>query len=120
MNTYEIIMTLLAIIFGGFSIYTKSNKKISDTKNKIQERVNSYIDDAEDAYADITKAGGQKREWVIDRLYELIPIGLKPFFSRELLEEIVQNAFDAIQSFASKQIDKVVDKMIPDNVDDDK
>ena len=120
MNTYEIIMTILAVLFGALSIYMKSNQKIVETKNELQEKVNGYIDDAEELYSDVTKAGGVKREWVIDKLYNLVPAGLKPFFSHDLMEQIVQGAFDAIQSFAKKQLDKVVDKVIPDNPEDSK
>ena len=49
-----------------------------------------------------------------------MPAGLKPFFSHDLMEQIVQGAFDAIQSFAKKQLDKVVDKVIPDSPEDSK
>lgn len=115
MSTYEIIMAVLAVLFGGLSVYLKTNNKVIETKRVLQEKVNGYINDAEAAYADTTKAGGQKREWVIDQLYNLVPSALKPFFSRELLETIVQNAFDAIQCFAAQQLDKAIDKVLPDN-----
>lgn len=105
MNVYEIIMTVLAIIFGGLSLYISGKKNILDA-------VISYINQAEDEYKDATKAGGSKFEWVVDKLMSIVPVALKPFIGRALVEAIVQKVFDIMQSYAQKQLDKVADKVV--------
>lgn len=106
MNTYEIIMTVLAVVFGGLSLY------ISGKKNVI-ESVTGFINDAETEFKDSVNAGGKKFEWVIDKIYSIIPTVLKPFITRELISALVQKVFDIMESYAKKQLDKVVDKIIP-------
>jgi hypothetical protein len=106
MSTYEIIMTVLAIIFGGLSLYFGAN-------NKLNKTVTDLINQTEDMYKDSTKAGGKKFEWVVDKLYSFIPVKLTPFISRALVEAVVQKTFDIMQSFAKTQLDKIVDKAIP-------
>lgn len=106
MSTYDIIMTVLAIVFGGLSLYISGKKNVIDA-------VAGFIDEAEDIYKDSTKAGGEKFEWVVDRIMNIIPIALKPFISRALVETVVQKVFDIMESYAKKQLDKVVDKVIP-------
>jgi hypothetical protein len=106
MSTYDIIMTVLAIVFGGLSLYISGKKNVIDA-------VAGFIDEAEDIYKDSTKAGGEKFEWVVDRIMNIIPIALKPFISRDLVKAVVQKVFDIMESYAKKQLDKVVDKVIP-------
>ena len=113
MSTYEIIMTILAIIFGGLSLYFGAN-------NKLNKTVTGLINQAEDMYKDSTKAGGSKFEWVVSKIYSFIPVKLTPFISRELVEVVVQKTFDIMQSFAKTQLDKVIDKNIPDIVSETK
>ena len=66
---------------------------------------------AEQAYQDTAKAGGQKMEWVVDYLYTLVPVMIKPFISRDMVQKLVQAAFDAMKKFADSQLDKVVDSI---------
>lgn len=106
MNVYEIVMTILAIVFGGLSLYISARKNILDA-------VEGYINDAEDTFKDATKAGGSKFEWVVDRIVSIIPVALKPFISRALVEATVQKVFDIMESYAAKQADKLVNKVFP-------
>ena len=113
MSTYEIIMTILAVIFGGLSLYVGSKKKIGDV-------VAEFIDQAEEIYKDSTQSGGEKFEWVITKIYSIIPTALKPFITRELISTVVQKTFDFMESYAKKQLDKVVDKVIPETTEETK
>ena len=113
MSTYEIIMTVLALIFGGLSLYLSGKKNVIDA-------VAGFIDEAEDIYKDSTQAGGEKFEWVIDRVMSIVPVALKPFINRELVSTVVQKVFDIMESYAKKQLDKVVDKVIPDTTEETK
>ena len=108
MSTYEIIMTVLAVLFGGLSLYLKANKKVD-------EAVAGFIDEAEEKYRDATKVGGKKFTYVVDKIYLIVPNTLKPFISRQLVESVVQKTFDIMESYAKKQADKFVNKVIPDD-----
>ena len=58
-------------------------------------------------YSDWTKAGGVKFEWVVGRLYNLLPLAIRPFVPRSLIEQIVQTTFDAIEGYAKMQLDRL-------------
>lgn len=96
-----IIRILIYIVLGGLALYFKTN-------TTLKSFVNDYIAEAEEMYKDVTKAGGQKHEYVVTKLYELIPTYMKPFFPKELVSAIVQNAFDAIEAYAKQGLDKAV------------
>lgn len=104
MNWYSIIVTILMVIGGFLAEYFK-------TKQKLWNKVNEYIDQAEEAYKDVTKAGREKYNAVTDALFKLVPVPLRVIITKEMIGNIVQKAFDAIASYASKQLDKVVDKI---------
>lgn len=101
----EVAKVAVAIIFGGFALYFKS-------KVKLTEKVTSLIAEAEDTYKSATKAGGQKLEWVVTRLYVYVPAWLRPIITPKVLEQIVQFVFDNVQAYAKMQLDKVVDKVV--------
>lgn len=107
MNTeliYTILVTIGTVGFGFLSAYLK-------TKTTLKEKVNEGIATAEEIYKDSTKAGGEKFEWVIDFLYQYIPSVLKPIFTRDMISNIIQSAFDEIQKYATQQLDKLVCKV---------
>ena len=116
MNTeliYSIIVTIITLGLGFLSAYFK-------TRNKLADKVNEGIANAEAEYADTTKAGGEKFEYVINFLYEYIPSVLKPIFSRNMLSTIVQSAFDQIEDYAMQQLDKYVNKIEDKDEDENK
>lgn len=107
MNTellYTILVTIGTVGFGFLSAYLK-------TKSTLKDKVNEGIATAEEIYKDSTKAGGEKFEWVIDFLYQYIPSVLKPIFTRDMISNIIQSAFDEIQKYATQQLDKLVNKV---------
>lgn len=107
MNTellYTILVTIGTVGFGFLSAYLR-------TKSTLKDKVNEGIATAEEIYKDSTKAGGEKFEWVIDFLYQYIPSVLKPIFTRDMISNIIQSAFDEIQKYATQQLDKLVNKV---------
>ena len=58
-------------------------------------------------YGDLTKAGGFKFDWVVGQLYDLLPLAVRPFVPRSLIEQIVQTTFDAIEGYARMQLDRL-------------
>lgn len=99
-SAYDIIMLVIALVVGGFALYFKYNKNLAT-------KATQFIAMAEEMYKDVTKAGGQKFEWVVDQLYSIIPAPLKILFTREMLSTLVQKTFDAIEQYAKLQLDKV-------------
>lgn len=94
------IAMLAAMLLLGFAAnYLKTRKDITGA-------VAGKIDEAEKLYADCTKAGGQKFEWVVDTLYGYVPVWLRPILSREVIAQLVQSTFDVIQGYAYKQAEK--------------
>ena len=53
----------------------------------------------------------------MDNIYNLIPTVVRPFVTKDLVAIIVQNIFDQMESYAVKQADKIVDKILekPEN-----
>ena len=89
------------IILGGLALYL-------NTKGSLKEKAASFIAEAEETYKDATNAGGVKFEYVVDKLYLLVPSAFKLFITRDMIGQIVQGAFDAIESYAKTQLDKAV------------
>lgn len=100
-----ILQIVAYVILGGLTLYFRTN-------TKLKSFVNDFITEAEETYKDTTKAGGKKMELVINKLYELIPVYMKPFFPEELVRAMVQNAFDAIEAYAKQTLDEVIGKVV--------
>lgn len=99
----NILQILLYLILGGLAVWFKQNEKL---KGKAVE----YINTAESMYTDITKAGGQRFNWVVDSLYRLIPEPIRLIIPRSMIENIVQGVFDQMKAFAQKTLDDVSSK----------
>lgn len=99
----RIAMLAAMLILGFVADYMKTRKDITGA-------VAGKIEEAEKLYADYTKAGGQKFEWVVDTLYNLVPVWLRPILSRDVISQLVQTTFDTIQNYAYRQADKWLKK----------
>lgn len=93
---YSIIITILTIISGFMSLVYKSNCMI-------KEKAVDLINKAEEEYMDTSRAGGRKFSMVVNQLYDITPQPLHLFITREMIENVVQKAFDGIESYAIKQ-----------------
>lgn len=110
MNTIlTILQIVLYVILGGLAIWFNQNAKL---KSKVAELINK----AEELYADTTKAGGQKFEWVVNALYALLPAAMQVIIPRSMVETIVQNVFDQMKEFAKKTLDKEAGKLTKTSV----
>lgn len=108
----EVLVPILTIIFGGLSAYFRQHDKLTNSVAK-------YIYEAEEMYKDTTKAGGEKFSWVVDSLYELVPVPFKVFITKTCIEKIVQSTFDQIEMYAATQLDKAVDKAVEKIMNDE-
>jgi len=106
MNTYQIIITVLAVVFGLLSLHY-------NTKNKVIKSAIDLVNSAEGTYLDTTNAGGKRFEDVVNTIYSWIPVKFDPFISKDLVRVAVQKAFDIMKAFANQQLDKLDDKIVP-------
>lgn len=109
----QILIPILTIVFGALSAYLRTNEKLRSSSIR-------YIAEAEEMYKDITKAGGQKFAWVVDTLYNLVPVPLRILITRSCIEKIVQSTFDGIEAYAKTQLDKAVEKYVISNMESKK
>lgn len=90
-----IITTLLSIV-GVFLSYYFS------IKAKIHAATESAVNDAEQD----DKTAVEKMNYAVEQIHSLVPTMLKPFFTKKVIQSIVQKAFDKIEEYAQKQVDK--------------
>lgn len=103
-NIYSVVMTVLMVVFGFLCSYIR-------TKTNLINKAGDFINKAEEDYKDYSKAGMIKHEAVVEWLYSLVPAPMKIFITRQMIGEITQTAFDQMADFATKQLDKIVDKI---------
>lgn len=106
---------IVMLVLGGLSLYFKYSTKAQTKAKKVQEKIAEItanavilIKQAEADYKDVTKAGGQKFNQVVDQLYSLVPDGFNRIITRDMIEEIVQSAFDQIEEYAKLKLDNAV------------
>lgn len=109
MNTIEIVRTILMIIFGGLAIYFKCNVQLQKKIAEVSAKAITLIKEAEEIYADGTKQGGERFEWVVNELYKLIPAPFNKIITKEMIGEIVQSTFDQIKEYTKIQLNKLTD-----------
>ena len=90
-----IIMTVLSIVGVFLSYYF-------NIKAKIHAATAGAVDDAEQN----DKTATEKMDYAVSQIYSLVPTVLKPFFTKKVIQSIVQKAFDKIEEYAQKQVDK--------------
>lgn len=104
-NWYSVLTTILWVVFGFLVTYFKE-------RVKLVEHAKYAINSAEKQYEMYTKAGGEKFKYACSVLTSITPTFLKPFITQSLIEEIVQTAFNGMEAYAKKQLDKVVDNVV--------
>ena len=92
LNIVLIVLTVLSTLVG---YYFK-------IKEKIQKEINGLINDAENGES----IGADKMQCVIDNLYKLVPAPYRGILNKNVLEKMVQMAFDKIEEYAKKQLNK--------------
>ena len=92
LNIALIILTILSTLIG---YYFK-------IKEKVLKEINGLINNAEDGES----IGKDKMQSVVDNLYKLVPAPYKGILNKNVLERMVQLAFDKIEEYAKKQVNK--------------
>ncbi len=112
LNIYSIISTILFVVLGFLYTYFRS-------KEKVVTRLSEFIAKAEEMYKDVKDSGGKKLNLVVALCLDKLPPFLKPFISKQMIEELVQKTFDYMEDYATLQLDKITDK-IPEKSTDAK
>ena len=95
----SIVMTVLTVISTVVGYYF-------NIKQKLLDAVNGKIDEAEIDELD----GEQKMEYVVSELYKLVPATYRGIFNKSFIKKLVQKAFDKIENYAEKQVNKKTSK----------
>ncbi|MBP1924385.1 hypothetical protein J2Z76_000238 [Sedimentibacter acidaminivorans] len=101
----QFVVPLIAIILGAASAYYHENEKIRNSSIK-------YIAQAEDMYKDTIKSGGQKFQWVVDTIYNIVPAPFKIILTKKMIERIVQSTFDGLEEYAKLQLEKALNNYV--------
>ena len=91
----NIVLVVLGVVITFVTYYFK-------VKNKLQDAVNGSINNAEQEGV----SGEDKMNQVVNDLYSLVPIAYKGIFNKEFIKKLVQKAFDKIEEYANKQVNK--------------
>lgn len=92
LNIVLIVLTIISTLVGYYY----------QIKNKISKEINNFINDAEDGES----LGVDKMNTVVDNLYKLVPVAYRGILNKSVLEKMVQLAFDKIEEYAKKQLNK--------------
>ena len=95
----NIVLVALTIISTAIGYYFK-------VKQTITNKINGLINEAEDTDA----IGAEKMEKVVNDLYYLVPVPYRGVLNKDVIQKMVQFAFDKIEAYAQKQVEKNSDK----------
>lgn len=93
---------IINLIFGVIAVVASFVGWYFYIKGKAYKAAEGAVDNAEQD----GKTGAEKLEIATDQVYAIIPVVLKPFITKEIVRGIVQAAFDKIESYAKKQVEK--------------
>lgn len=116
-NIMNILQIIATVIFGGLAIYFKTSTKAKTKAAELEKTLGDllanaiiYINEAEEVYKSATHAGGEKFQYVCEKLYMLLPEPMRYVITQDMIENIVQNTFDQIETYAKTQLDSLIDK----------
>ena len=95
----EIILVILSILCSGVAIFISYYLSV-------KKMIESSVVDAINMAEELDAMGAEKMAAAVETIYELVPVIVKPFISRQMIEVIVQTSFDKIEEYALKQIKK--------------
>ena len=95
----NIVLVALTIISTAIGYYFK-------VKQTITNKINGLINEAEDTDA----IGAEKMEKVVNDLYYFVPVPYRGVLNKDVIQKMVQFAFDKIEAYAQKQVEKNSDK----------
>lgn len=95
MDNYDLLIDAIWFVGSLFFIILSYYFKAKAT---IQENATKAVDEAEN----LDLPGSEKFKVAVDQVMGCVPPLLKPIISRPFIEVVIQNTFDAIDSYAKK------------------
>lgn len=96
---WELLLTILAGLCTVVALFANYYLHI---RKKIEAEIMGAINDAEDT----GMSGAEKFNEAVDTIYSLIPAAVRPFITKDLVGVLVQSAFDKMEEYARKQLEK--------------
>lgn len=96
------ILLILTIASGVLSLVITFFNYYNSVKEIIQRAAGDLVNAAED----LDEIGEKKMEIAVEQAYALIPQIAKPFFTKPMLQAMIQLAFDQMEAYAIKQQNK--------------
>ena len=100
-----------AAAFALLTHVAQKNAAVAELKDKLTNKAVNLINDAEEEYSNVYKAGSQKFEWVVDMLYRLVPENMKFLVSKDEVAVLVQRTFNGMEEFADQQVTAAVERI---------
>jgi hypothetical protein len=94
--------SILTVVFGVVALIGTFVSYYFYIKGIIIKAATGAIDNAEQP----DKKGEEKFKEAVDQIMTLIPTVLKPFITKDFVGKLVQAAFEKIESYAKKQVEK--------------
>lgn len=99
MTYAQIIYTVILVILGLLISYYKSSSKFKGF-------IATLVNDAES----LEKTGEEKKTWVVNQIYAILPKWLRPILTKTVLSMVVQGVFDSMRQYAYKLLGKATDE----------
>ena len=96
---WEAVLTVAASVCTLLAMFISYYLNI---KRKVEAEVPGAINGAEDT----GMSGVEKFNEAVSTVYALIPIVVRPFITKQLVEALVQEVFDKMEDYARKQVKK--------------
>lgn len=91
----QVLFLVVTVFFGLLSYYIH-------IRRKLEKDALDAINDAEQT----DKIGAEKMKQAVETVYSALPVTVKPFISKSLIEMVIQNVFDKVEEYAKKQLEK--------------
>ncbi|WP_438848863.1 RHS repeat domain-containing protein [Anaerocaecibacter muris] len=96
------VEAIISLVLAGLSLIVTFIGHYFYVRGKLHKAAAGAITNAEQD----DKTGAEKLELAVDQVYGLVPASLKVFIHRSSVRKIVQAAFDKIEDYAKKQVEK--------------
>lgn len=93
-DTLTSALFMITTVIGSLAAATASIRK------RLMTGAVHLIGHTEEKFADQGKSGADKRAYAVSMLRQIVPKALRPFFPTRLLEQTVDNTFEAVDGYA--------------------
>lgn len=88
----DILLGVVAILITLFSYYLS-------IRYKVREAAEGAINAAEE----LSQIGEEKMAIAVEQIYSMLPLVVKPLFSKAFIEQVIQEVFDSMERYVKTQ-----------------